>query len=89
MLSGGWNVGECDDKEDLVRILVIVLIPLLGACSVLNRMNFNAPSLDPNKLYLDPAELVSVSPRETYRYACASQPLLCLQRGIEFECRCP
>ena len=70
-------------------ILVIVFAPLLGACSVFDRMNLNAPSFDPNKIYLSPAELVSVSPRQTYRYACASQPLFCVQRGVDFECRCP
>lgn len=70
-------------------ILVIVLVPLLGACSVLDRMDFNGPSFDPNKIYLSSAEPVSVSPRNTHRYACTSPPLLCVQRGTEFECRCP
>ena len=70
-------------------ILVVVLAPLLGACSVLDRMNLNAPTFDPNKIYLSPAELVSVSPRQTYRYACVSPPLLCVHRGVDFECRCP
>ena len=70
-------------------ILVVVLAPLLGACSVLDRIDFNAPSFDPSKIYLSPAELVSVSPRQTHRYACTGPPLLCEQRGVDFECRCP
>ena len=69
--------------------LAIVLVPLLGACSVLDRMDFNGPSFDPNKIYLSPPELVAVSPRQTHRYACAGPPLLCVQRGVDFECRCP
>jgi hypothetical protein len=52
-------------------------------------MDFNGPSFDPNKIYLSPAELVSVSARQTHRYACDGPPLLCVQRGIDFECRCP
>jgi hypothetical protein len=83
-------VGECADKEDRVRsILVIVVALLLNACSFIGRMDFNAPSLDPSKIYLNATTVVSVSRRESYRYACIDPPLLCVQHGLGFECRCP
>ncbi len=70
-------------------ILAIALASLLGACSVLDRISVNAPSLDPNKIYLSPATAVSVAPRQTHRYACVDRIMLCVQRGVDFECRCP
>ncbi len=83
-------VGEREDKEDFVRsILVIVLASLLNACSILDRINFDPPSLDPSKIYLSPTSVVSVAARQTHRYACVDRPLLCINRGVEFECRCP
>lgn len=69
--------------------LVIVLAFALGGCSLLEQIQFGGSSLDPNKIYLQPTTVVSVSPRETYRYGCVDRPLLCVQHGIEFECRCP
>ena len=69
-------------------ILLSLVLPL-GACSFIDQINFNGPSLNPNKVYLNRADFISVPARETYRYACIDQPLLCVQHGVEFECRCP
>ena len=70
-------------------IIMLVLVLALSACSVLDQINFGAPSLNPNRIYLDQTELVTVSPREAHRYACVNPPLLCVQHGFGFECRCP
>jgi hypothetical protein len=70
-------------------IVAIVLVFSLGACSVLDRFQFGASSLDPSKIYLDSATVVSVTPRDAHRYACVGVPLLCVHYGVEFECRCP
>ena len=60
-------------------ILVVVLAPLLGACSVLDRMDFNGPSFDPNKIYLSPAELFrcrrarrTATPAPVHRFSACS-----------------
>ncbi len=66
-----------------------VLVLFVSGCSFLDQMNFGAPSLSSNKIYLRQGEFAEVSPRDDHRYACVSQPLLCVQRGITFECRCP
>ena len=70
-------------------LIAIVLVLVLGACSVLDQFQFGGSSLDPNKIYLDQATAVSLAPRDTHRYACAGIPMLCVQHGVEFECRCP
>jgi hypothetical protein len=73
-----------------VRSTAIVVITVaLSACSVLDGFQFGGSSLDPNKVYLSPMTPLTVAPRDTYRYACVGQPLLCVQRGASFECRCP
>lgn len=69
--------------------IVIALVVTLSACSYLEQIQFNGYARDPNKIYLDRVSVVSVSARETYRYACLDSPLLCVQRGIGFDCRCP
>jgi hypothetical protein len=77
-------------REKVVRsIIAIVLVFTLGACSVLDQFQLGTASLDPNKIYLDSTTVVEVAPRDTYRYACVGIPMLCVQRGVEFECRCP
>lgn len=73
-----------------MRSIVVIVLALSGsACSFLDQLNFGGSGLDPSKIYLSQTDVVSVSPRETYRYACASPPMLCVQRGLDFECRCP
>lgn len=69
-------------------IIAIVLVFALGACSVLDQFQFGASSLDPSKIYLDSATVVSVAPRDAHRYACVGMPMLCVNHGVEFECRC-
>ena len=69
--------------------IVLVLGLALSACSALGQFNFGAPSLNPNKIYLDQTSVVRVSPRESHRYACVNPPLLCVQHGLGLECRCP
>jgi hypothetical protein len=70
--------------------LVVVLALASGACSFLDQLQlYGPPRLDPNKVYLNRADFVRVGPRETQRFACVNGPLICNQRGIEFECSCP
>jgi hypothetical protein len=66
-----------------------VLAGFVSGCSFLDQINFGAPSLSSNKIYLRQGEMAEVGLREDHRYACVGQPLLCVQRGITFECRCP
>jgi hypothetical protein len=74
----------------VVRSIVVIVLALsLCACSILDSFEFGGSSLDPNKIYLTPTESVTVAPRNTHRYACIDAPLLCVQHGIAFECRCP
>lgn len=68
-----------------MRIIIAIAIGVaLAACS-----GFGSPSLNPNKIYLSPTTVVSVAPRESHRYACATPPMLCVQHGSSLECRCP
>jgi hypothetical protein len=60
-----------------------------SACSVLDRIEFGRPTLNPNKIYLTGEMPVTVAARDTHRYACVGTPLLCMQHGVSFECRCP
>ncbi len=70
--------------------VVIALALASSACSILDRIDFGPAALDPNKIYLTAEKMpVTVSPRDTHRYACVGTPLICLQRGVSFECRCP
>ena len=69
--------------------IAIALVLALSACGFLEQIQFNGSSLDPNKIYLSPTNVISVAPREAHRYACAGEPMLCVQRGIAFECSCP
>ena len=69
--------------------IVIALVFALSACSYLEQIQLNGYARNPNKIYLDQMSIVSVSFRDTHRYACFDRPLLCVQRGIGFECRCP
>jgi hypothetical protein len=73
-----------------VRSIIFLTLALpLGACAFLDQINFDGSSLNPHKVYLNRVDVISVPARETYRYACVDQPLLCVQHGIAFECRCP
>ena len=69
---------------------VIALSFVTGACSLLDQLEINGPArLDPNRVYLNRADIVRVGPRETNRFACINGPLICNQRGVDFECSCP
>lgn len=72
-----------------MRLALVLSASLLGGCSYLNGFQFGGNQLDPNKVYLEPTQRLSVSSRETYRYACVGGPMLCVQRGIGFDCGCP
>ena len=86
----GIHGGESVDKEDRVRALIVsVLAALLGACGFLDQVSLNGPGLNPNKVYLNRTDVISVSRRDTERYACRDGLLICVQRGIGFDCRCP
>ena len=69
--------------------IALVLFFALTACSVLDQIKFGGPSLNPNRIYLDQTTVARVSPRETHRYACVNPPLVCVQHGMDLECRCP
>ena len=66
-----------------------VLALFVSGCSFLDQVNFGAPSLSANKIYLRQGEFAEVRLREDNRFACVAGPLLCVQRGVKFECRCP
>jgi hypothetical protein len=69
-------------------IIAMALTLTLGACSFIDQIDFGGARLDPSKVYLD-RETVTVAAREADRYACFGSPLLCVQHGSSFECRCP
>jgi len=80
-----WHPSEARtfDRPAAGRLLNV------GIPAGFEQIQFNGSSLDPNKIYLSPTNLISVAPREAHRYACVGEPMLCVQRGIDFECRCP
>lgn len=71
-----------------MRLVLVLSASLLCGCSYLGNFQLGGRQLDPNKVYLSPAQKLSVSARETYRYACTNGPMLCVQRGIGFDCGC-
>jgi hypothetical protein len=71
-----------------MRLVLVLSASLLGGCAYLDGFQFGA-RLDPNKVYLEPTQKLSVSSRDTYRYACVGGAMLCVQRGIGFDCGCP
>jgi hypothetical protein len=70
-------------------VFVLTLVLPLGACGFLDQLNFGGAALNPNRVYLNRTDVVTVSEREAARFACVDRPLLCVQHGISFECRCP
>ena len=75
---------------ETVRAIVVVILALhSGACSLLDQIQFNGTSLDPNKVYLNARDVIRISPRDAVRYACIDQALLCTQHGAAYECSCP
>lgn len=73
-----------------MRVFVILgFVVISSGCSFLDQLALgDGYRLDPNKVYLG-RSTVSVSARDTSRYACVGAPMICEQRGIDFECRCP
>jgi hypothetical protein len=70
-------------------VLVRTILAIAGGVSLTACSGFGSSTLNPNKIYLSPASVVSVAPRESHRYACATPPMVCMQHGFSFECRCP
>ena len=68
---------------------LLALTLLLGGCGFLDQAQFGGPSYDPNKIYLRRTDIVSVGTREAHRYVCLNGPLMCVSRGIDFDCHCP
>jgi len=85
----GIHGGESIHKEARVRSSLLALTLLLGGCGFLDQLQLGGPSYDPNKIYLSPTDKVSVGTRETHRYVCANGPLMCVSRGVGFDCYCP
>ncbi len=68
----------------------IMLAVALGGCGFLDELDFSrSGTLNPHRIYLSPATVVSVASRDTNRYACATPPLVCVQHGMRFDCHCP
>lgn len=71
-------------------VIAIVLAVALGGCSFLDELEFGGSrSLNPNRTYLGPTAVVSVTAREAQRYACVNPPLVCVQHGVVLQCHCP
>jgi hypothetical protein len=85
----GIQLGSICKEVSLRSSVLGVLALFVSGCSFLDQVNFGAPSLSSNNIYLRQGEIAEVGPRENHRYACVNGPLLCVQRGITFECRCP
>lgn len=84
------NPQRIDLQGVILRSSVLgVLALFVSGCGFLDRINFGAPSLSSNNIYLRQGEIAEVKPREDHRYACVEGPLLCVQYGATFECRCP
>ena len=72
-----------------MRVLAVLMFAaMLSACSFLDQLVLDGYRLDPNKIYLGPAT-VQLTTRELEHYACVRAPLLCEQRGSQWDCRCP
>jgi hypothetical protein len=86
---GGFRKSD-RNKEETVRAIVVVVLALhTGACSLLDQIQFNGTSLDPNKVYLNVRDVIRITPRDAERYACIGQPLMCTLHGVAYECTCP
>lgn len=72
-----------------MRLALVLSASFLGGCGYLEGFQFGGSQLDPNKVYLEPMQKLSVSRRDAYRYACVDGPMLCVDRGIGFDCGCP
>jgi hypothetical protein len=74
----------------VVRVLTaLTVFALVSGCSLLDQIQLNGSQLDPNKVYLGASRVSNLNVRELGRYGCIGAPLLCEQRGIGFDCRCP
>lgn len=86
----GSHGGESIHKEDRVRSLVLLSVTLfLGACGFLDQAQLGGASYNSNNIYLNRTDVVTIGTRETHRYACVDGPLMCVSRGVGFDCRCP
>ena len=73
-----------------MRVLTaLTVFALVSGCSLLDQIELNGPQLDPNKVYLGTSRVHNLNVQELGRYGCNGAPLLCEQRGIGFDCRCP
>jgi hypothetical protein len=73
-----------------VRVLAIFALALISGCSMLDQIQLNGPQrLDPNKVYLGTSRVTNLRAADTGRYACVNAALVCVQRGIGFDCACP
>ncbi|HEY3517085.1 MAG TPA: hypothetical protein VGL98_08555 [Gammaproteobacteria bacterium] len=68
---------------------LLALTLLLGGCGFLDQLELGGSSYNPNKIYLSRTDSVSIGTRETHRYACVNGPLMCVSRGVDFDCHCP
>jgi hypothetical protein len=95
-LEGGHGRSLAPARDRLVqqggnvRVFACLSLGLVSSgCSFLDELALSdGYRLDPNKIYLGRSR-ISVSVRDTVRYACVGAPMLCEQHGSEFDCRCP
>lgn len=72
-----------------MKFVVLILLPVLSACSFLDQIQFNeGHTLNPNTIYLN-NETVKGSRDELDKYACLSgAPLVCTGSTYPLSCHC-
>jgi hypothetical protein len=73
-----------------VRVLIAMatLCSLYG-CAFLNDSLNHGPKVDPNRIYLGRSEVFGVQREDIARYGCLGRPMVCVQHGVNYSCRCP
>jgi hypothetical protein len=71
-----------------VRV-VIATSWLLCGCAFLDASLTQGSKVDPNRIYLGRTEVVGVQQQDLARYGCLGKPMVCVQRGVSYSCRCP
>lgn len=72
-----------------MRAVSLVLLLLLGGCSVLDSMSSRLAQSnhDPSKIYLGTSTLM-IPAKQVGHYACVEQPMVCERFGTDMQCRC-
>ena len=70
-------------------VFLVALTLSLGGCGFLDQILASGSTSYSRKVYLNPMDVVTVGLHEDHDFACVDRPLLCVSRGVGFECRCP